>query len=110
MQNKTVNRVNLTIFVEPGCSLEEGEYKLTLHSSLEGLDINASGGVDDISLIKDCIENNIESLPNVTEGYIGIVVEEDGEQEDVFFNKYYTIISAEAWENKFDHIELSGDR
>ena len=91
LRDRSINYVQVFIITESGCDIEEGEYTLNLGSVIGGLDINAIGGVDDISLIKDCIENNISSFLLPEEGTSEIILKESGEWEDVFWHKYYVV-------------------
>ena len=50
------NKVYCTINLESGCKVSEDEYSINLVGFLGALDINAYGGVDDVTLIKDCID------------------------------------------------------
>ncbi len=89
IEDRLVNYINLVLSVEDGCKPEEGEYSLIITNFLGYLDINQIGGVDDISLIKECIEN--EELEYPKNGELHIVLKESGEWEDVFWNKYYVV-------------------
>lgn len=88
---RAINYIEITIVTETGCNARDGEFSLYLSGFIGCLDLNSYGGVDDISLIKDCIENNIdwEALPE--EGMTEIILRESGEWEDVFWHKYYEI-------------------
>ena len=94
------NTVNVTMFVESGCDASDGEYSLSINNFAGALDISSIGGVDDITLIKDAIENNIDfdSLPD--EGFVEICLQETGEREDVFWHKFYIILATELHELK----------
>ena len=89
IESRPVNYVNVLLSIEEGCDPEEGEYSLDITSFLGRLDINAVGGVDDITLIKECIENASFEYPK--NGELHIVLKESGEWEDVFWNKYYIV-------------------
>ena len=89
IENRPVNYVNVVLGVKDGCNPEEGEYSFMITGFLGALDIHSIGGVDDISLIKDCIENEELDFPN--NGELHIVLKETGEWEDVFWNKYYVV-------------------
>ena len=91
IEDRSINFVQVFIRTEHGCDPHEGEYSLVLGSFIGGLDLSSTGGVDDISLIKDCIENNLESLNLPAEGTTEVVLRESGEWEDVFWHKYYEI-------------------
>lgn len=99
INNRPVNHVQCVIGLEDGCNAMEGEYSLYITSFLGSLVINQIGGVDDISLIKECIENEIdfEKIPNCSETIV--VIEESGEWEDVFWNKYYKVIRVNTIEH-----------
>lgn len=89
------NQVKVTMFIESGCNPSEGEYSLEITQIIGSLDITAFGGVDDITLIKDAIEDNIDFSALPKEGFVEICLREDGEREDVFWNKYYVIAEIE---------------
>ena len=91
MNPRSINFVQVFINTEHGCDPHEGEYSLVLGSFTDELDLSSTGGVDDISLIKDCIENNLDRLSLPPEGIADIVLRESGEWEDVFWHKYYEI-------------------
>jgi hypothetical protein len=89
LTNKNV--IQVYIQTEKGCDPLEGEYSLSISNIKYPLDISSHGGVDDISLVKDAIENefDLSSLPE--EGLTEVVLIESGEWEDVFWNKYYIV-------------------
>lgn len=91
ISKRSVNYVSVYIFTENGCDPNEGEYTLHLQSFSNFLDICSLGGVDDISLIKECIEENLKSFYLPEEGATEIVLKESGEWEDVFWHKYYEV-------------------
>jgi len=92
ISERAINIVEVIIFTESGCNPKEGEYNMTLDSFIGSLDLSSHGGVDDISLIKEGIEEGVDfdSLPE--EGATQIILAEDGEWEDVFWHKWYTVI------------------
>jgi|GEM_PF-3500420 len=94
LSNKNV--IQVFIRTEKGCDPLEGEYSLSIGNSKYPLDISSPGGVDDISLVKDAIENefDLSSLPE--EGLTEVVLIESGEWEDVFWNKYYLVFKYES--------------
>ena len=92
-ENQQINYVKCAIITESGCDPKQGEYTLLITGFLGMLDISENmGGVDDISLIQECIINefDLDTLPE--EGTTEIILEETGEREDVFWHKYYKII------------------
>lgn len=91
IEDRPVNFVEVMITTELGCDPAEGEYTLHLVSIIGYLDLTSYGGVDDISLIKECIENSLEELKLPEEGCTQVILEESGEWEDVFWHKYYNI-------------------
>ena len=97
-KNTSRNIVEVMVGTESGCSIEEGEYSVHISSVFGSLDISSPGGADDASLIKDCIDNNIELLKLPEEGYTRVVLVESGEREDVFWHKYYEIFIADMKE------------
>ncbi len=89
IKTRPVNYVNVVIGVEDGCKPEEGEYSLIITNFLGYLDLTCDNGGDDITLIKECIEN--EDLEYPKNGELHLVLKESGEWEDVFWNKYYIV-------------------
>lgn len=86
-----MNVVIVGIKTESGCKIEEGEYRIELVAINGALDITAPGGTDDITLIKECIEENIEKMNLPEDGYVDVLLKETGEREDVFWNRYYEV-------------------
>ena len=91
IEYRGINFVQVFIHIEHGCDPHEGEYSLVLGSFIGNLDLSSTGGADDISLIKDCVEENLESINLPAEGTAEVVLRESGEWEDVFWHKYYEI-------------------
>ena len=91
LSSRSINYVSVALYTERGCNAEEGEYSLRIGDVIGSLDISSSGGVDDISLIKECIENDVEFDKLPKEGMTEIVLQESGEWEGVFWHKYYEI-------------------
>ena len=91
IEDRPVNYVEVLIFTELGCDPQEGEYRLVINSFIGLLDISSPGGVDDITLIQDCIEDNLDNLKLPEEGVKQVILKESGEWEDVFWHKYYKI-------------------
>ena len=91
IEDSSINFVQVFVETELDCDPSEGEYSLTIISFIGSLDISSIGGVDDISLIKDCIVNNLDALKLPPEGATEVVLRESGEWEDVFWHKYYEI-------------------
>jgi len=91
LSDRAINYVSVLVETEKGCDINEGEYSLYIMSFIGSLDIYSPGGVDDVSLIKDCILNHLDDLNLPEEGCTQIVLRESGEWEDVFWSKYYEI-------------------
>ena len=91
IEERSVNYVQVNIVTESGCDIEEGEYSMYIAGFIGGLDLNTPGGVDDISLIKDCIWDKFDFSKLPEEGIAEITLKESGEWEDVFWHKYYEI-------------------
>ena len=91
IEDRGINFVQVFIHTEHGCDPSEGEYSLVLGSFIGGLDLSSAGGVDDISLIKDCIANNLDRLSLPSDGAAEIVLRESGEWEGLFWHKHYEI-------------------
>ena len=96
--DRSVNYVEVCIYTELGCNPSEGEYNMVVNSFIGSLDISSIGGVDDVSLIKDCIENNLDEIKLPKEGCTQVILKESGEWEDVFWHKYYEIERVVAFE------------
>ncbi len=91
IESRSVNYVSVYIGTESGCNPEEGEYTLHIGGFIGSLDIGAPSGVDDVSLIQDCVEDNIPEIELPIEGVTELILKESGEWEDVFWHKYYVI-------------------
>lgn len=91
IKDRHINYISVSLTVESGCDPKEGEYGLYISDFIGRLDICSIGGVDDISLIKDCIENDFDFDKLKTECHVEIILRESGEWEDVFWHKYYEI-------------------
>ena len=73
IEDRPVNYINLVLSVEDGCNPEakaNGEYKLIITNFLGHLDINQIGGLDDITLIKEAIDNEDLEYPKNGELHI----------------------------------------
>ena len=90
---RTFNYVYVTLNTETGCDPQMGEYTLFITASLGGLDISSPGGVDDVSLIRECVENDIDFTKLPEDGFAEIILKESGEREDMFWHKYYVVES-----------------
>jgi len=88
---KEENKIICRMFIESGCDPLDGEYMLYIVSSSFPVDIWRVGGVDDISLAKEAIENAISEWEIPEECWIEIYLKESGEWEDVFWHKYYEV-------------------
>jgi len=93
LTNKNV--IHIFIQTEKGCDPMEGEYSLSIGNMKYPLDISSPGGVDDVSLIKDAIENEFDLSGLPEEGLTEVVLIESGEWEDVFWHKYYNVFRYE---------------
>ena len=62
LEDQEVNFVEVGIRLESGCDWREGEYSLHINSFIGSLDIFSIGGVDDITRIKECIDENIDGF------------------------------------------------
>jgi len=100
IEDRPVNYIEVHIHVESGCNPKEGEYILHLASFNGSLDLSSHGGVDDISLIKECVEEIISDIDfkkeEIEEGLLHLVLKESGEWEDVFWHKYY-VLERKCW-------------
>lgn len=91
LEDRPINYISVQLTIESGCNPNEGEYGLYISSFIGCLDICSAGGVDDITLAKECIDNDLdfEKLPN--EGHAEIILKESGEWEGYSWHKYYEI-------------------
>lgn len=87
------NKVLLVMNIESGCDPKIGEYSLNIISFFGAIDITQNGGSDNVYLIRECVEEAIDGWELPEEGDIEIIVNESGEWEDVYWNKYYEIES-----------------
>ena len=89
-----MNIVSVLIQTESGCDPSEGEYSTYITSFVGMLDITQVGGLDDTTLIKECIDNAImdNDIELCEEGFKEVRLIESGEWEDVFWHKYYAIM------------------
>jgi hypothetical protein len=91
IKDRNVNFIRVNLITESDCDLKEGEYSLFIAGIIGELDISSVGGTDDISLIKEAIENSLDFdlLPN--EGLTEIILKETNELGDMTWNKHYVI-------------------
>lgn len=94
LKDRPVNYVSVEVGTESGCNIEDDEYSLHITGFLGALDIGIPGGVDDISLIKECVLENLDAIDFPEEGSTQLILRESGEWEDVFWHKYYEL---ERW-------------
>jgi hypothetical protein len=83
--------VEVVLYLDKGCSVEDDEYMIHLLSASEPLDIWQHHGGDDISLITECIRNHIDEINLPEETIVVVQLQESGEWEDVHWHKYYVI-------------------
>ena len=98
-----MKRVAVWINTESGCNAAEGEYSLFLAQISEPLDLSAVGGNDDISLIRECIADDLDFSLLPEDGQTEIWLQESGEWEDVFWHKYYVIESVNVLDDHDDN-------
>ena len=91
LKDREINYVEVCIITEAGSNPSKGEYGMGITSFIGTLNISARGMEDDISLIKECIEENIDDIKLPEEGTTQVILRESGEWEDVFWHKYYEI-------------------
>ena len=79
--------VTALIFIDPICSFSDGEYNVCISTGKNFIDIL------DTELVEECISNDLEDcigeIPN--DENIEIEMIDDGEWEDVFYNRYFRI-------------------
>jgi len=93
LEDRSVNYVQALIQTESDCDPSIGEYSLSITGFIGSLDLSSGGGTDDISLIKDAIENHVDFTSLPPEGWTEVLLKESGEWEDSFWHKYYEIAS-----------------
>lgn len=91
IEDRSVNYVSVNITLESGCDPEDGEYGLHIISFIGSLDLSSHGGVDDISLIKEAVENDVDFSKFPEEGTVEVILKESGEWEGYSWHKYYVI-------------------
>ena len=94
IKNKELNYARIGLSTE--CSADE--FSIEILDFIGSLNINLLGGVDDISLIKDCITNSLDELKLQRDCFYQIILVESGEWEDVSWHKYYEIIKILKYE------------
>ncbi len=79
--------VKALIYIDSGCSFSDSEYSININTCDSFIDSR------DTDLIEECIENDLEGCIGIIPEEKNIVIEmvDDGEQEDVFWNRYLTI-------------------
>ena len=87
----TPNQCVVVVYTESGCDPKNDEYSAFITVLTGTLDITSTGGVDDITLIKDAVEGVVLSEELPEEGATEITLKESGEREDVFWHKYYVV-------------------
>ena len=85
-----MNRVRVLL------NIKDGEYSLGITGILGSLDIDSPGGIDDISLIKECIFDYVTGKKELISGVYIVDLVETGEYEDIFWNKYYKVDQIQA--------------
>ena len=90
------NRVNVTLCVDESCNMRNEVCTLILNSSLKPIEINGADLYDDIALINECVANCLDELPLIENGFIEMILEDDGEWEGFAFHRYFTLISAKV--------------
>lgn len=91
IEDRSVNYVSINIALESGCDPEDGEYGLYITSFIGSLDLSSHDGVDDISLVKEAVENDIDFSKFPEEGTVKVILKESGEWEGYSWHKYYAI-------------------
>lgn len=94
IEDRPVNVVQVLVHTESGCSVKEGEYTTLLGGFLGALSLDVPGGMDDPTLILDCIKEHIDEYVLPEEGCSEFILIESGEWQDVFWHKYYEIARA----------------
>lgn len=91
IEDRPINYVHLTLTTQEECDINKGEYSLFIVGFFGALDIKSYGGVDDVSLIKYCVENHINEWPLTPNCNADIILKESGEWEGYNWHKYYEV-------------------
>lgn len=99
-----MNIVSVSIQTESGCDISEGEYTVSITGLVGALGIDSVGGNDDVTLIKEAVDNAImgDEIELREEGFKEVTLIESGEWEDVFWHKYYVIMPEVNNDRAFD--------
>ena len=89
------NKVRVQICYEKECDINEKEYSIEIIGfvgSLNISDIDEKNGISDISLIQDAVYEWMTSQ-KLPDAQVVIILDlvESGEQEDIFWHKYYVV-------------------
>jgi len=88
--------VEVELQTENGCNPYEDEYTLSLIGFVSGsLNINQIGGYDDITLIKDAIQENLNDFKFPIEGHVNVVLMKVITTN--FYFSHYEIVSHESF-------------
>jgi hypothetical protein len=91
IEDRTVNYVGVTVYCEADCDVNKDEYSIHLTSFIGSLDLNSPGGIDDISLIKEAVDEHVLNEQYHGDLVVSLVLKESGEWQDVFWTKWYVI-------------------
>lgn len=81
--------LDVSVHFESGCNPKDGEYSVYLNGIIGG-----SIHVSQFHLIEEAIAEDMgKKIPALEEGCVQVMMIEDGEWEDVFWNSYLTILS-----------------
>ena len=77
--------IHAQVYLDGGCTIEAGEY------SIRFTGFSCPVEIEDFDLVRKCIADRIEDFGLKPETYANVTLREDGEREDVFWNKYYLV-------------------
>lgn len=93
LSSRPINTIKVVVTLESDCDWREGEYSMHLGGFIGSLDLSSYGGVDDITLIKEGVEERLEDvIGDKEEGQFEITLEESGEWEGYNWHKWYNVV------------------
>ena len=91
IEDRPINIVTMTVFLEEGCSFDLGEYSLEMTGLIGSLSLSNKFGSGDMDLIKERVEEDLLEHGLEPGRPLLITLEESGEWEDVHWHKYYKV-------------------
>ena len=94
IEDRTINYVSVTLRAETDSNIDEGEFTTHISSVIGSLNIcpiDTRHGVDCISLINECICENMDEIGLYPGSSAFVVLKESGEWEGYRWLKYYVV-------------------